>query len=142
VPLPLFRVRDGLRRKQRAPECLDAAYIRLCAPARTTMPISERASSTLLAGRHQSSPAKLVGGPSVQNHHICWFASREAAGIASGRVPIDVVERPRVVISGGHSCARKPAQLGIDPIETGRDHHVDIAADAAPPIDMAATKLG
>ena len=50
------------------------------APARTTMPISERASSILLSARTKSRLAEFVGRASIQDHDIGGLASRQSSG--------------------------------------------------------------
>jgi len=75
-------------RKQRAPEGLDAADVRLSgAGAHHHGRSASWRSPTLPVGPHQSSPAEVVGGPSIKDHDICALASSQRAGIASGESP-------------------------------------------------------
>src|SRR5216684_2498992 len=90
------------------------------APARTTMPISERASSTLLSARtNPRLPSSSAAPPRVSR-----------VGIASGESPID---GPRVVTKAVTACALESgAQLGIDSIKTGGDHHTHVGRGCGP----------
>ena len=67
----------------------------LAAPARTTMPTCER-QLHLAAGVHQASQVELVGGASVQDHHVRRLTARETRRNRLRKSPI---EGPRVVTS-------------------------------------------
>jgi hypothetical protein len=100
------------------------------APARTTMPISERASSTLLSARtNPRLPSSSAAPPSrITTSAASPRVSR--VGIASGESPID---GPRVVTKAVTACALESgAQLGIDSIKTGGDHHTHVGRGCGP----------
>src|SRR5437660_617044 len=118
------RVRDRLRRKQRAPECLDAADVRLRSPGAHHHADLRAGEIDLAGGAHQASPAELVGGSSIEDHDICGLAPREARGNRLRRVAHRRAARGDQAVAARALESR--AQLGIDAVKAGRDHHVHI----------------
>src|SRR5437879_4499862 len=118
------RVRDRLRRKQRAPECLDAADVRLRGPGAHHHADLRAGEIDLAGGAHQASPAELVGGSPIEDHDICGLAPREARGNRLRRVAHRRAARGDQAVAA--RALENRAQLGIDAVKTGRDHHVHI----------------
>ena len=93
------------------------------APA-TTMPIRERASSTLLPARTTPRLPQFVGGAAIDDHDVRGLASREAGGNGLGRFTHRWAARRDQAVAA--RALERRAQLGIDLIETGRDHHLQV----------------
>jgi hypothetical protein len=117
-------VRDRVRRKQRAPECLDAADVRLRGPGAHHHADQRAGEIDLADGAHQAPPAELVGGPSIEDHDICALAARETRGNRLRRVTHRWAARREQAVAARALESR--AQLGIDAVKAGRDHHVHI----------------
>jgi len=98
------------------------------APARTTMPISERAR---LCCRRAPIPAcRARRRPSIQDHDVRGLASREPGGNRLWRIAHRWTARRDQAVT---ACALESrAQLGIDSIKTGGDHHTHVGRGCSP----------
>ena len=93
------------------------------APARTTIPTRDRASSTLLSAR-TNPPSRARRRPRHPGSRRPRFAARETGGNRLRRVAHRGPARRDQTVAAG--ALERRAQLSVSPIETRRYHHAHV----------------
>jgi len=107
-------------------QCLDTADIRLCSSGRHDHPDQRAGEFDLAVGVQQSSLAQRVGSPAIQYHDIRGLTPRQSGGNGLRRVTHRrAARRDQMVTARALECR---AELRIDIIKAGRDHHVHIGS--------------
>ncbi len=96
----------------------------LAAPSRTTMPISDRASSILLSARTNPRLPSSSAAAAIQDHDVGALAARQPRRDRFRRIAHRGTARRDQMVAA-RALEGRP-ELGISAVKAGRDHDLDI----------------